>query len=169
VAQQWFVTQTKFHAEDVVAKEIAALGIETFLPLARVFRRRSNGQLVSFDRPLISQYLFTRFDMSSDWRAIYDVRGVVRLMGNPEHPLPVRDLEIAVLRAAIAAQGGAIEVSSRPISISPGDLVRVLYGPFRDQLATAQANCGSRVEVLLRLAGALRLKLPRDCLTVVAA
>lgn len=158
--------------EQRAARELGNQGFETLLPLARVEHRERDGQLVARTRPLFSGYLFVEFDLNLDaWGAILSTRGVKNFVGYQKgrlYPPHVSERDMRELREKLSVCGGVIPLGlNPPKEIVAGMLVTILFGPFRDQAAIVQADCGSRVEVLLRFAGALRTsKLPKDCLAL---
>jgi len=165
----WFAVRTHFAQEERAESNLVKQGYETLLPMARVESRRRDGLLVKRLRPLFSGYLFVKVRSEQRWEPISGTAGVTNFVGYTpglDYPPEVRERDIHELRSRLAEAGGAFEVSlSRPQGILPGTLVRILFGPFRDRAATVQADCGSRVEVLLQAAGAMsRLRLPRECL-----
>lgn len=171
----WYVLRTQFQQEERAARELGNQGFETFLPLARVESRRArDGLLLAKVKPLFTTYLFVNFDHQVQrWHAILSTAGIKTFIGYKEgHDLPsaIPESDMRELRTRLQEVGGIFPLNlSRPKYITAGTIVRVLFGPFRDQAATVQVDHGTRVEVLLRFAGALRnARLPKDCLVVAA-
>ena len=103
LGRQWFVLQTEWQAEAPVAKAAADLGAEIFLPLEqREVRHARRIETKTF--PMISGYVFTRFDLLADagrWEKIGTMKGAVRFLG-------LRVWDDGVLRPA-AVRAGQVE------------------------------------------------------------
>lgn len=140
------------------------------LPLARILKRRADGLLIARIRPLFTGYLFVGVIEGKRWQPIMSTFGVAGFVGyqpGQYQPPKVRSGDIAELRERIESVGGLFQMGlSRPQDIKPGLLVRVLFGPFRDQIAKVETDHGARVKVLLQAAGVLsNVKLAKECLT----
>lgn len=168
MAVEWYVIRTHYAQEERADLELRNQGWQTKLPLARYEYRQRNGNLIERIRPLFRSYLFVAFDVYEDrWGPIVNTKGVVTFVGyrlGMDRPPAVPEKDMQELNDRLSQCGGVLPLGiSRPMEIEPGMMVRILFGPFRDQTALAQARCGSRVEVLLRFAGAYRpVKLHRD-------
>lgn len=167
---EWYVLRTQPLLEERVAKELNRQDVETFLPLARIETRLSNGLLVERLRPLFRSYLFVRMDWDTAPKSvILTTRGVKGFLGYSERkPAPsfVKAEDMAELRLHLAQDGGVIRINeSKPKALEPGDMVRILFGSFRDHKAKVQGIKGTRVEILLTMLNRdISVKLPHDCL-----
>lgn len=171
MAVEWYVVRTHYAQEGRAAKELNNQCFETFLPLAKFEKRRKDGLLTAVVRPLFTSYLFVAFDYRRDfWEPITSTTGVQGFIGykaGMERPSPVSEEDMEELRQRLAEEGGIFSlVASRPKEIAPNDLVHVLFGPFRDRIVTVRTVSVSRVEVLLRFAGAESLWLPKDTVQI---
>jgi transcription antitermination factor NusG len=94
-------------------------------------------------------YLFVSLDLDKQaWRAINGTAGVIRLFGTDARPTPV---PIGIVEHLIAMTGAAGLLDMTP-SLLPGNPVRLIAGPFADNLATVQSMIGAdRVRVLLSI------------------
>lgn len=167
---RWYVATTRHAAEEQAEAELGRQGWKVSLPLARVERRRRDGLLVAVVRPLFSGYIFIQFDCLVDrWKTIGSVKGITGLLGWSQErgfPSAVPEGEMDALFACLSAHGGVLPLneSRSNVVIEPGMMVRIMFGPFRDQVALV-SSCGSRVEVLLRVCGGQRpVKLDREIL-----
>jgi transcription antitermination factor NusG len=108
--------------------------------------------------PLFPGYAFLRV-VTGWWQAPRWTPGTCGLVMHGETPAKVSKAVIAEIRSR--ERKGAIEL---PPKLLWGDRVRVLRGPFRDQLAIYAGMSGrDRVAVLLRLLGGEhRILLPRS-------
>lgn len=169
---EWYVLRTYYAQEQHAAQELTNLEFETFLPLARTERRQRGGLLVAKIKPLFSSYLFVKFDRyDRRWQQVCSalgVKGFIGYLDGQAHPSTVPEKHMQELRDRLDEYGGVVPMGlSRPKVLNAGQLVLILFGPFREQSAIVQADCGSRVEVLLRFAGAPRaVKIPKQCLAV---
>lgn len=168
---RWYVATTKHSCEEQVEAELGRQGWEVSLPLARVERRRRDGLLVAVVRPLFSGYIFIKFDvLLGAWKTVASVKGITGLLGWSSDrgvPSAVPENEMEALFACLSAHGGVVPlIASRPnVVIEPGMMVRIMFGPFRDQVAKVQSSQGSRIEVLLRVCGGQRpVRLDREIL-----
>jgi transcriptional antiterminator RfaH len=131
-------------------------GFETYTPL---IEREPNAKGVNGTALLFPGYTFVSIELQ--WSRANRSPGVHRLIMDGEHPARVPDGVIADLRAREGSDG-LIALPTRP-PFQRGDRVRIVRGPFRDQLAIfAGMRPRERVEVLLALFGSeRRLMLPR--------
>lgn len=124
---RWYAVRTLARAEDKALINLARQGFEVFTPrIARSVRhaRRQSWRLT----PLFPGYTFVRMDATRQrWRPVdstFGVASIVKIGGAPA-PLPAGLVEQL---QALAGAGG--EVTGHPETISVGDRVRVLGGPF---------------------------------------
>ena len=167
---EWFAVRTHSTKEQSLSLELRHEGFETYLPLARVEKRRRDGLLVAHHRPLFPCYLFVGCGEEVRWWEI-PRPGVKKILGyrdGVDKPITVAPQDIQELRARLSQFGEAVPIGwSRPKHFAPEMMVHILFGPFRDLIAKVQVDQGSRVKVLLWFAGAeCALKLPRECLAV---
>lgn len=161
--------------EERVERSLKELNVETFIPLAKSEKRKRNGHLVPVVRPLFRSYIFMQMEW---WDAprhlILTTRGFKGFLGfrsGEDKPDAVRPQDMEDLRSRLNEfEDGLIPLhSSRPKEIQPNDMVRILFGPFRDHVAPVKAVHGSRVEVLLSLFGKeFTKKLDKECLAIAA-
>jgi transcriptional antiterminator RfaH len=114
--------------------------------------------------PLFPGYVFVSFDVDNDqWRSINGTFGVRRLISfDPARPQPMPDA--AMIQLLARCRDGIV---TRLIGdIQAGDAVRIISGPFAEQLAKVETLDGKgRVRVLMDiLGGPTILRLRIDCL-----
>ena len=127
-------------------------GYEVYCPRLRELRML-RGRRVEVLLPLFPGYSFLRI-VTGWWQARW-APGTCGLVMDGATPAKVPDAVIAEIRSR--EREGAIELPSK---LRPGDWVRVLHGPFRDQFAIYAGMTGrDRVAVLLRLLGGERRNL----------
>jgi transcription antitermination factor NusG len=128
------------------------LGYEVYAPRLRTYRVIAGRKIVQ-QSLLFPSYAF--ISIIAQWHAARWAAGVIRLvMAGDTTPARVPDAVITELRRSEI--NGAI-VLTKPSSLQRGDRVRILRGPFRDQLAIfSDMKPRERVEILLGLLGASR-------------
>jgi transcription antitermination factor NusG len=138
----WFAVQTRYRCEQRVAGDLAAKGVEAYLPLLREVHSWKDRRK-SLDVPAFCGYLFVRFEETQGNRVrVLETNGVVRLLGNHNGLEPVPDSEIESLRLSL----GSGAACKRHPYLATGTLLRIERGPL--------AGLEGR---LVRTANALRL------------
>lgn len=145
---RWYVVQCKGGESFRAAQHLANQGYELFHPILQVQKKRA-GKLVWLDEPLFPHYLFIRLDrIASNWRPIRSTRGVLRIVNFGNHPLPVDDELIEMLRE----QGTQSLESTVNVYFRAGEKVEITEGPFKDLQAVFASHKGDeRAIVLLNL------------------
>ncbi len=147
---RWYVVHTQPNAEARAKVNLENQDFETFLPkrvktVTHARRRRTIA--VSF----FPRYLFVRLDVDHQrWRSVNGTIGVARLLTHNDRPQPV---QAGIVEALIAAtdENGIVKLSEKMVL---GGAVRILAGPFADQLATLEnLRDGERVSVLFNFLG----------------
>lgn len=162
--REWFVLQTYYQQERKANRELLRQDFETLLLLGRTEYRDRSGNLQWRIAPLFTTYLFVYLDWMKSRHQAMATKGVKTFVGYLDgmkkapsvDPLDIEDLKSLV-------QNYVVNLSRPKKEIEPGALVRVLFGPFRDQTASVQVVHESRVEVLLQLLGSkIPMVLPRE-------
>ncbi|MGR4068760.1 transcription/translation regulatory transformer protein RfaH [Halomonas sp. LR3S48] len=145
---RWYVVQCKGGESFRASEHLANQGYELFHPILQVQKKRG-GKLVWLDEPLFPHYLFIRLDrIASNWRPIRSTRGVLRIVTFGDHPLPVDDELVAMLRER-GAQG---QENVANVYFRAGEKVEITEGPFKDLQAVFASHKGDeRAIVLLNL------------------
>jgi len=120
----WYAIYTWANHEKRVAREIAAHGIEHYLPVYRSLRRW-NDRRVELELPLFPGYVFARLPLR-DKVKVLQVPSVVRFVGFSGQPTALPDDEFDILRAGLAARAC---VEPCPF-LNVGSRVRIIAGPF---------------------------------------
>lgn len=148
--ERWFAVNTQPLAEIRAQRNLQNQGFRTFMPRRRKMLRHAR-KVTMVEAPLFPRYLFVVFDPRRDqWRRINSTFGVSRLIMRGEAPHPVPD---GVTEALIAAtvDGGIVDLAAE---LRPGSPVRVMAGPFADQLAMLeQLDDSGRARILLDILG----------------
>ena len=151
----WHAVWTRSRHEPQVCGELAAKGIEAFLPTITQVSRWSD-RTKSIAWPLFPGYCFARFEPDLLSR-VSRCTGVVSVLSNAGRPIPIPAAEIEALQRIVAS---GVQFDRFP-QLEPGDRVRVVSGPLagvtgrlvrrgtKDMLilAVELLNSGARVEV----------------------
>jgi transcriptional antiterminator RfaH len=143
----WFVVQTRPHSESLAAASLAELDLDVFFP--RIQReQRVCGVWRMVTRPLFPSYLFAQFCPLVSLEAVRYGRGVLRVVGGNEYPIPVEAEVIAAIRARLAPEGF---VRFEPQPLCPGQAVAIEQGPLSGWLGKVERECddGRRAVLLL--------------------
>ena len=159
---RWYVVHTQAHAEAKALWHLTNQGFHCGLP--RVLELTSHArQTRPVLVPLFPRYLFVRLDLDETrWHAINGTRGVVGLLANGPHPLPVPHGLVEMLLAKCDSRQ---VISLAAIGVfTKGLRVRIKSGAFSGQMGEVMetfAEGRDRVRVLLTLLGTeTELQLP---------
>jgi len=121
---RWYAIRTRSRHEKLVRDELAAKGMEVFLPLVQRWRQwKDRRKLVAF--PLFPGYCFASF-LPAGRVAVLAANGVVQILGNPEGPIPIPDSEIEAVRRLVES---ILPYDPHPY-LKEGMLVEVIRGPL---------------------------------------
>ncbi len=163
----WYALSTKPRQEDLADLSLRRLGVETFYPQLqedRVIRRKRQTTVA----PLFPGYLFARFDVEAQYRAVNFAQGVRRLVTFGADPATVAEVVIESIRSRL--EGGYIRI--RPVPLQRGQRVRISQGPLQglEAVLDREMSGSERVIVLLRtLAHQTRVVVPRQHIEPIAA
>ncbi len=166
IAAQWYVVQTRPHAELEAQGHLRRQGFTTYLP--KLIKPRRHARRVDMvSRPLFPRYLFVLVDTANQrWRAVRSTVGVIALVGGKDGPTPLRHGIVEALREQEGADGF---FHAWTASFSPGAAIRVMDGIFASCLGFFEAmSDGQRVSVLLDLLGR-QVRVVLDARSVTAA
>lgn len=164
--ERWYAAMTQPSREGVAVDNLVRQGFETFCPLERVVRRHARKVAVS-TAPVFRNYVFVRMNPArARWRSINGTRGVRSLVTCGDRPAPVRQGVVETLLASTDADG--LLVFADPLQ--PGVTVRLLAGPFAEQLGVIERLDGQGRLVLLMnfLGGPVRTAVSRDMIGAAA-
>lgn len=140
--QHWYAVYTVSRHEATVSSYFANLNVETYLPLRRVWSKRTDRR-VMIDTPALPGYLFIRCDMTPEIRAsVKKTPGVVSLISTDGQPCFIPDEQVDALRILLSSQlevrshspyvtGQTILISRGPLKGAHGILTRVHDGQRR--------------------------------------
>lgn len=143
-APRWYAIHTRARHEKKVAIELAAVGIEFFLPLLRRIHRWSDRFKV-VEVPLFPCYIFAHTCPSSDFRfKLFKTGSILGLLGNHGYGTPIPDEEVEGIRRVL---DNALPVVSHPF-VKIGQRVRVRGGALHGLEGVLVRNHGGRRLVL---------------------
>lgn len=163
----WYCVLTKPQREKQAVEQLCMLpGVEVYFPRIRIRKtiRRVRRQVIE---PLFPRYLFCRFDLTSNFRAVRYAHDVIDLVRFGSDPALVSDLLITELKSWVG-EGDLIE--AKPM-FSSGDRVLIADGPMQGLQAVIQEahSDRERVAVLLSILGCeVRLTIARNLLAKTA-
>lgn len=150
-ARRWYLVHAKTGHELLARAHLERQAYETFLPRThRVIRhaRKIRNTVAAY----FPGYLFVSLDPQGDrWRPINSTVGVLRLVTAAGAPLAAPP----GLVEALIAQADERGVLALAQDLKPGETVRVIRGPFADQLGVVERLAPQdRVRVLLEIMNA---------------
>ena len=148
--ERWFAVHTQPFAEVRAEGNLANQGFRIFIPKRHKTVRHAR-KLRTVESPFFPRYLFVVLDLERDrWRSVNGTFGVSRLVMRGDLPAPVPRGVVETLLAS-ADDGGILHLADR---LKIGGPVRMLAGPFAEQLATLeQLDDLGRVRVLVDMLG----------------
>jgi transcription elongation factor/antiterminator RfaH len=148
--ERWYAVHTLPFAEARAEGQLHRQGFRTFQP-KRYKTVRHARKLSTVEAPFFPRYLFIVLDLTChQWRSVNGTFGVSRLVmrGDQPHPVP-RGVVEALIAAADAH--GILQLAGK---LQVGDPVRLMAGPFAEQLAILdELDDAGRVRVLLDILG----------------
>ena len=165
----WYCVRTQPKREAIAAAQVVLLdGVDVFAPRIR-FRRNTKRGKVWFEEALFPGYIFARFDMLNNCRAVSSavgVRGLVRFSGE------CAQISNAIVEALRAEQVDEClpRVVDEPVMVQ-GDEAQVVAGAFigLHAVITNVLSGGERVKILMKLMGtAVEAEIPIGALEKVA-
>jgi transcriptional antiterminator RfaH len=147
----WYCVHTKPQREKQAVEQLSSLlGFEVYFPRIRLQKtiRRVRRQVTE---PLFPRYLFCRFDLASNYRAVRYAHDVVNLVSFGEEPAVVANQLIDDLKSWANEES---LVTGKPL-FSLGDRVQIAAGPMQGLYAVIlEARSDSeRVALLLSILG----------------
>jgi len=148
--RNWFVVRTKAGDENRANTNLLHQEIETFLPLLKDHYFRG-GRMIQTIKPLFPNYLFAKLDLNLQYTKVKWTRGVSRILGNREGPVPISEIVVQTIQDRIG-KDNLIELEEE---MKEGDLVQVTSGPLKDLVGVFQKRMSgkNRVKILLNLIG----------------
>jgi transcriptional antiterminator NusG len=121
----WFAVWTRSRAEKAVHDQLAAKGVEAFLPTVPRWSRWKDRRK-QIDWPLFPGYCFARFD-PRDSLQILNCTGVATIVSFDGKLAPVPDVEVDAVRLLVTS---GLQYDPCPF-LKEGSPVEVIHGPLR--------------------------------------
>ena len=146
----WYVIHTKPGDENRVRTNLHNQEIETFLPLLETYQY-CNGRMIPKTKPVFPNYLFARFDLEVHYYKVKWTRGVNRILGSKNEPVPISEKVIQTIKE----RTGKDNLVKLEDELKDGDMVQINSGPFKSLRGVFQKMMSSkgRVRILLSLIG----------------
>ncbi len=102
--RRWYVIYTKPYSEDLAKWELEKKAISVFFPkLCEVrFRKQKIQQHI---QPLFPNYIFARFAIPDEYNDVRWGRGVKRIVGSGNTPIPMQDSIVIFLKEQTREKG----------------------------------------------------------------
>jgi transcriptional antiterminator RfaH len=144
VAQlRWYVVQCKAREDQRASEHLERQGFCCYRPTLRIEKVR-RGCKIEARESLFPGYLFVQLDrVNHNWSPIRSTRGVIQIVRFNEHPLPVENEVIELIRERLENGGPRVPY------LRPGERVLVADGCFADVEAIFVANDGEQRVTLL--------------------
>jgi transcription antitermination factor NusG len=158
----WFAAQVWTGRERAAALQLHSRGYEVCLPCYHENRRWSD-RVKKVERALFPGYVFCRVTDDALGKVI-TTPGVIRLVGDGHHPIPLPCDEIDTIRRIAAS-----DVAARPWAfVRAGDPVRINSGPLRGtEGVVLRTTHGDRLVVsIAMLQRSVALEISRDWISM---
>ncbi len=161
----WYLVHSKPRQEMIAEANLQRWGIESFCPQLKE-TKLIRGKKRTVISPLFPGYLFTRFDLRTDYRKVAYAHGVSDVVRFGTIPAKVDDAIIETIRARM--HEGFVTLSAS--SFLSGQTVKIQEGPFKGLLAVFERELTGtqRVALLLKsVSYSARLIIERDWISKV--
>jgi len=164
---RWYVVQTHKYSESLAERHLLLQDFRTYLPKRkRTVRHARNVRTVA--SAYFDCYLFVSFDMQLQrWYPINSTVGVRKLVMNDRAPIPVPQGIVESLISVTDEEG----ILHPDTLLSPGQRIRIVDGPFSDQLGILDhVGDAGAVRILLNIMNrAVTVRVNKDSLSVLAS
>ena len=143
---QWYLVHSKPNQESLAKLNLQRLGVETFCPQLRQLKiiRRKKQFTIS---PLFPGYLFSRFDMATEFRKVTYAQGVRKVVMFGSFPARVDESIVVSIKARIQNESVRQESSSFKV----GQVVQIKKGPLLGLEAAFEKDLSGAQRVALLL------------------
>lgn len=136
--EAWFVVNLKPKKEFQVERLFEEGGFTIYSPKYLSERKV---------RPFFPGYAFLRFDHPAQFQMVKYTRGVKRVVGNREGPIPVPDEVVTGIRAR--ERDGFVELQKYGQAPGVGDEIEVVEGPLKGLRGIFQKDLDDRERVMI--------------------
>lgn len=147
----WYVAYVRSCGERKAAETLAAIGIETYLPIQKELRQWSDRKKL-VERLVLPHMIFVRCTVHQRVKTLEQCPYLTRYMSNkgPYNPVVVPDLQLEVFRNMVERGGRQVNVANE--MLAPGDRVRITSGPLEGLECELVKVAGNRC-IAVRLTG----------------
>lgn len=138
--KNWYVINTKPKKEYQVERLFTEGGIEIYNPKYQIEDRI---------KPFFTGYEFIYFDYPAQYRLVKYTRGVKRVVGVKEVPVPIPDGIIQAIKSREV--NGLIEIEKYGEKPEVGDEIEVVEGPLKGLRGVFQKELTAKERVLILL------------------
>jgi transcription antitermination factor NusG len=138
--ENWFVLNTKPKKEFHVEKIFREVGFKIYMP-----KYLKENRITSF----FPGYEFIYFDYPSQYRLVRYTRGVKRVVGNREGPIPLSESVIHEIQSREV--DGLIELQKYGEEPAEGDEIEVVEGPLKGLKGIFQKQIDGKERVMILL------------------
>jgi len=142
----WYLVRSKPRQEGIAEMNLHRWDVETFCPQLKQ-TKRIRGKKRTVIIPLFPGYLFSRFDLYSDYRKVAYAHGVLDVVMFGTTPAKVDKEIVESIRARM--HEGFVSLSSA--KLIPGQTVRIQEGPLKGLLAVFERELTGTQRVALLL------------------
>jgi transcriptional antiterminator RfaH len=148
--ENWYVIQTKPKKEAEAESYLSTKGVEIFNPLMETFALR-NGRMNKELKPLFAGYIFGKFDLDQNYPLVRWARGVKKILGFGEYPIPISEEVVEIIKERTDTQG-IVRIRHH---FKANDVIRIKAGPLRDLFGIFERwiSDSERARILLNLIG----------------
>ena len=136
----WFVINTKPKKESQVEKIFSEAGFHIYNP-KYIEEKRT--------KPFFPGYAFLQFDHPAQYQLVKYTRGVKRIVGNREGPIPMPEFVIEGIRAR--EKDGYVELLKYGETPGVGDEIEVVEGPLKGLKGIFEKQIGDKERVMILL------------------
>lgn len=157
--RNWYVLHTYSGYEDAVAKNlkqrIESLGMEdkifnVIVPKEKKIRIKDGKRKINEEKVYPGYVLVEMIVTDDSWYVVRNTPNVTGFVGSGTTPVPVSKVEIENLKKRMG-----VEEPQYKIEVKPGDLVKIVDGPFKDfdgKISEVDAERG-KLKVLVNMFG----------------
>ena len=138
--ENWYIINTKPKKEFQVEKLFTEGGFKYYNPVYK-----QEGRV----RPFFPGYGFLVFEFPDQYQLVKYTRGIKRVVGNREGPIPIPDEVIREIKAREI--GGLIELEKHGAMPRVGDEIEVAEGPLKGLKGIFQKEIGDKERVMILL------------------
>lgn len=142
---RWFAVYTNPRAEKLVHERLQVVGIESFLPLQKTYRKWSDRKKMVL-KPLLSSYVFVNVT-PKQFPKVFMTNGIVKFVSFEGQPVAIPQKQIDNLKLLVNSDA-EIEVTTE--QFAKGDQVEVMNGSLVG-LTGELIKVGGKNRVIIRI------------------